>query len=296
VMNIVEHGRDLRQGGTGSASLALREQFNVSLLNVETAPYESLDISDLLYPSWIVSHVLDGCVETVTGDFVSIARSGDVMIHPPNLRFAESNKNRGVHQWMLVDISMPSFVDLFRHYPIPMVVSLLDPQAYARSFERLEQNWRLNAPLRELRCTADALNIVTMVIESWLSAGTPPRPSELATPGDRFAGILSYMREHMAERITRDDLAKLAFLHPGYFDRVFRSAHGMPPMRMLREIRLQRAAQLLERTEQSLDVIAIASGIGDAAQLSRLFRRKYGIAPGRYRESAKLTRQSYIRP
>jgi len=284
------------RSSAGAVQPALREQFNLALFNVETAPYQSLNIVQAVYPSWIVSHVLSGCVETATEGVASVARAGDVMIHPPNVPFSESSITSGVHQWMIVDLSMSAFVDLFRLNPVKIVLSLLEPDSYARSFDKLEQSWRGAARLRSLRCAAQAFDLLAMVIESWHHAGSPPRSPDLDSGLDRFAPIISYMHTHMSERISRDDLARLAFLHPGYFDRVFRQLYGRPPMQMLRDLRLRRAAELLETTEEPLEAIAAACGLGDAAHFGRLFRRSFNVAPGRHRESAKRTRQSYIHP
>jgi transcriptional regulator GlxA family with amidase domain len=104
------------------------------------------------------------------------------------------------------------------------------------------------------------------------------------------------MTAHLADKISRECLAARVHLNPGYFDRVFVQTYGISPMRMLRTLRLRRAQQLLESTSASLETIAAACGLGDAAYLSRVFRHWHGQTPGQYRQSTKSTMASYVSP
>ena len=65
-------------------------------------------------------------------------------------------------------------------------------------------------------------------------------------------------------------------------------------MRMLRDLRLRRARTLLESTDDTLDSIAAACGLGDAAAFSRAFKAHYGLAPGAHRRDARQARQSVL--
>ena len=125
------------------------------------------------------------------------------------------------------------------------------------------------------------------MVDDWRAAGAVPRPPSLETPADRFAGLVHFMTEHLSERIGRDDLAARACLHPGSLNRAFRLAYGVPPMRLLRDLRLTRARQLLETTDDTLDVVAARCGFEDAAYFSRAFHARYGLPPGRHRQAVR---------
>jgi transcriptional regulator GlxA family with amidase domain len=114
------------------------------------------------------------------------------------------------------------------------------------------------------------------------------------TSQDRFVDVIRYMLAHLGDKLTRDDLASLVHLHPGYFDRIFHNVYGTSPMQMLRNLRLSRARQLLETTDAPLSAIALSCGLSDAGYFNRVFRQCYGQTPGQYRQSAKSTMQSYI--
>jgi AraC-like DNA-binding protein len=63
----------------------------------------------------------------------------------------------------------------------------------------------------------------------------------------------------------------------------FRAAIGQSPMRHLASIRLGQAAGYLTTSDLSLDAIAIRTGYGSNASLSKAFKREFGISPGTYR-------------
>jgi AraC-like DNA-binding protein len=276
----------------------LSARLDVTLWRVQTAPYRSLDIRGMVYPQWIASHVLQGEVITETAGVRSSVYTGDVMIHPPDIPFAESAMGAGVHQWFLFTASDPETpaLGLFHRYRLPPVLPLgrFRP-TYITLFEQLEQEWnRPPTPFQALNASAIAVQLLTLLWEAWQDSGLPEREGVLHRGQERFAEILAFMERNLTERVSRDDLAKKAFLHPGSFDRAFRAVYGVPPMRMLQEMRLNRSKHLLETTGETLESIGRACGMGDAPRFSRLFRARFGVAPGAYRERVKQTKQSYI--
>ncbi len=55
------------------------------------------------------------------------------------------------------------------------------------------------------------------------------------------------------------------------------------PQEHLRRMRLQRAAQLLSGTDETIDWIAESCGFGERNYLSRVFAAAYGVGPATYR-------------
>jgi len=267
------------------------------LYQVEVGRYASLDLAEITWPHWVVSFIQQGRVETATRGVRSRAGDGDAMIHPPHLPFSERANGPGTHLYFVFDTRVPPHLDLLRLHPVSPVVRVPSPADYAGTFDRLLDAWATPAsPARDLRAFALAADLLAAVLDGWQAAGRPPRPAALQTPEDRFADIVGFMAEHLDRRLTRDDLAGRVCLHPGYFDRAFRAAYGLAPMQMLRDLRLRRARQLLESTDDTLDSIAHTCGLGDAAAFSRAFRARYGAAPGQHRQSAKQTRQAVLYP
>ena len=278
-----------------SSPVPLHERLDLSLFHVEEGRYSSLQIQDETYPHWLISFIRQGRVETETRGVRCPASEGDVMIHPPRLPFSERAAGPGLHQYFVFDLQVPPGLDLFRLHPVAPVVRLADPDDYTRTFDRLAVAWsEPPSPLRDLSAFTLAAHLVAAVLQSWQATGSPPRPDALRTPEDRFADVVTYMADRLDRKLTRDELARRVFLHPNSFDRAFRTAYGVPPLRMLRGLRLRRARALLESTDDTLETISAACGLGDAAALSRAFKAEYGVPPGVHRTNARQARQSVL--
>jgi methylphosphotriester-DNA--protein-cysteine methyltransferase len=94
---------------------------------------------------------------------------------------------------------------------------------------------------------------------------------------------LAFMREHFEEALSLAGLARAVAVSPSHFARRFRAVTGVPPMRALAELRVERAEAMLGAGERSVLEVALACGFGSAAALVRAFRRRYGVTPAAWR-------------
>lgn len=92
-----------------------------------------------------------------------------------------------------------------------------------------------------------------------------------------------YVRDHIADPISLDGLARAAGLSKFHFLRLYKAETGRSPMRDVRLIRANYARELILGTDLPLKEIAPKAGLGDEYALSRMFRKLYGDAPGQYR-------------
>jgi AraC-like DNA-binding protein len=99
----------------------------------------------------------------------------------------------------------------------------------------------------------------------------------------RFAPVLDYLRAHLAQRVTLDELAAVVGLSPFHFLRQFKRAHHATPQQMLMALRLFEAKQLLAAGEAPAQVAA-AVGLTDQAHLTHAFANRYGVTPARYQQ------------
>jgi AraC-like DNA-binding protein len=90
-----------------------------------------------------------------------------------------------------------------------------------------------------------------------------------------------YLRAHLADNVSLDDLAAAAGAPRFRVLRLFRAAFGAPPHRFQLAHRIVLARHLLESGRAASDV-ALATGFVDQAHLHRCFVRTLGITPGRY--------------
>ena len=69
-----------------------------------------------------------------------------------------------------------------------------------------------------------------------------------------------------------------------HFMKYFKQYAGMSFIQYLNDYRLTRAGEFLQNTEESVTQIALKCGFENLSYFNRLFRRKFGVTRGRYRE------------
>jgi AraC family transcriptional regulator len=99
--------------------------------------------------------------------------------------------------------------------------------------------------------------------------------------------VAEYIRAHLADVITLDNLAGAVSLSPYHFARSFRVTTGMTPHAFVTEHRLMVARDRLLRGDASVTAIALSVGFSNISHFRRLFRRRYGLAPAGLRAVAR---------
>ncbi|MFJ3790213.1 GlxA family transcriptional regulator [Kitasatospora sp. NPDC090091] len=110
-----------------------------------------------------------------------------------------------------------------------------------------------------------------------------PRPS--TEPGSGTAAVRAWALEHLAEPLSLRQLADRAGMSVRTFTRRFREETGASPGQWLTVQRTERARQLLERTDLTIDQVARESGFGTAASLRLQLRGRLDVAPSAYRRT-----------
>lgn len=105
----------------------------------------------------------------------------------------------------------------------------------------------------------------------------------LAAADERVARAETWARRHLERGFAIDELAAAAGLAPRTFARRVERATGMPPVRFVQRLRVERAIELLETTRLSLEEIARRVGYAEPTTLRRLIRRDGGNPPRRMR-------------
>lgn len=95
------------------------------------------------------------------------------------------------------------------------------------------------------------------------------------------------MHANLAERVVLEDLSKVASISKFHFARMFKLATGEPPHRYLTRLRMQRAAELLRDSEDTVQQISATCGYASPGQFASAFRRHHGANPTHYRRTRR---------
>lgn len=96
--------------------------------------------------------------------------------------------------------------------------------------------------------------------------------------------LTAQMQRHLGGELDLDALAATANLSKFHFIRRFKSHTGHAPIQRFIQMKMQRACELLDSTDQAIKVIASEVGYQDPYYFSRIFKRTIGIAPQKYRD------------
>ncbi len=107
------------------------------------------------------------------------------------------------------------------------------------------------------------------------------------TPPVLVGKALRYMREHLHEDISRDDVARYAGISPGHFSKLLKERTGRSFTELLRQVRIDLACELLRDPERTLADIAQTCGFCDQSYFTRVFQDVKQITPKHWREQAR---------
>ena len=91
------------------------------------------------------------------------------------------------------------------------------------------------------------------------------------------------MEEHYSEKIVLEDLAALVDLNPVYFSVLFKKETDMNIGSYLKQIRMEKAKELLRTTNETIAAIGDSVGYRDSRHFSQSFTKYVGVKPALYR-------------
>jgi AraC-like DNA-binding protein len=146
----------------------------------------------------------------------------------------------------------------------------------------------------------EAREFFQRAIDSWLEQGAIGRVSanrwmelwfarafghqaKVRSMDPRLLNTLAAFHAQVGRPFAMRDAAREAGVSPAHLRSLFHRYLGASPKRILQEIRLDRARQLLEASEAGVAEAAYQVGWEDVSGFSKSFRRRYGISPGAFR-------------
>ncbi len=100
---------------------------------------------------------------------------------------------------------------------------------------------------------------------------------------ERVQRAVEWYLSHLHQRPTLFSLADAVHISPAHLRRQFRLVYNKSPHLVLTNLRLERAAQLLATTDNTLDVVARSSGFNSASDFCRVFKQRFDVYPNEWR-------------
>lgn len=175
---------------------------------------------------------------------------------------------------------------LLKSFILELVVTMSRSavEAGADPTELLGANYSCFAELARIDSEEELCGWLVSMLERMMDAIKQNRqyPSSVL-----LGAALKYMQEHLHEDISRDDVADVACLSPSHFSRVVKQTFGHSFTDLLARMRVEKARELLSRTEKSLIRICLDCGFSDQSYFTKVFQKYTGRTPGEYRRSQR---------
>jgi len=111
------------------------------------------------------------------------------------------------------------------------------------------------------------------------------RPDENREGYRALARAVEHLQAHFDTSLRIEELAGLARLPVGRFQRLVRRVFHLTPRQLLVKTRVDAAARLLLESTTSLAQVALACGYTDQSAFSRQFKATVGLTPRQFREA-----------
>ncbi len=99
--------------------------------------------------------------------------------------------------------------------------------------------------------------------------------------------ITDYIDNNLSENLTLDNLAQITNVSSFYLSKLFKEEKNTTLINYISDKRLEKACELLDKTDLSIKEITSKIGYNDQNYFSRIFKNKFGIAPSEYKFSTK---------
>lgn len=128
------------------------------------------------------------------------------------------------------------------------------------------------------RATAYFLQILLLIENTSAESG---ERADIPYP---LSAILEEIGERYREPLRMSDIAERYFISQSTLNRIFQTYLRLSPHAYLENLRLARAKRMLA-TGADVTATALECGFSDCSHFIMLFRRRFGITPGKYRKN-----------
>jgi signal transduction histidine kinase/DNA-binding response OmpR family regulator/ligand-binding sensor domain-containing protein len=122
---------------------------------------------------------------------------------------------------------------------------------------------------------------------------TPSEPVIESYDDRLMKSLMEVMEENIDNSsLTVEELVSKMGIGRSVFFKKLKSLTGLAPVEFIREVRVKRAAQLIESGEYTISQVTYMVGCNDPRYFSRIFKHRFGITPSEYRDRHTRQKQS----
>lgn len=181
---------------------------------------------------------------------------------------------------------------LEQHNPFQLQYGFIPryPVALYEQAVRMFQEWRQSGPLERLHIKGMFYQFVHEVFRQLQEQGIR------MTVADPVEQVIRYIHEHYRESVTLEVLAQFFNYSAPYLSKQFRRKTGFSIIDYLIKARVDKAMDLLVKTNMSIQEAAESVGYTDVSYFARVFRKHAGMSPKQFREDTAKRQKGSFHP
>ena len=254
------------------------ENFNISkILTVARThhPVCTFTNQDFHYPNQdVLAYILEGTPSYEFGGKLYNASPGDLIFVPRTEKYKRHLNNTVFHT---------IYID-FR-FDVPDK-TILTPQIFSNIpdidalFKKLYKTWVSKSPGFYLASLGILYTIYSSISSHHIRAYISKSSRLLLEDAQK-----TFMENYANPDFSIKDFTSQANVSLGYFREIFKSVYNISPHQYIILLRINRAKELLESSDLSLEEIAYKLNFSHFSLFSSTFKRKTGFSPSEYRKS-----------
>ena len=255
------------------------------------------DVHDLLFHSHDgieLIYVDKGSMFCQTNKDVFRLQKGDICFINRNQLHSLScdNNSSCCHKTLLLDLKIFNNDSLFDKYIKPLIedksfshVRFLGSNSNAAKIYQdmleIEQYKNDKPHAYEMGIISRSYDIIKNLYEVYIDKNR--KKDKIDFNSELLQKMISYIHENYHEQISLDDIANSVGVSTSTCSRLFKEYTNKTPIVFLNNYRLEKSAQLLRNTNDSIVNISFDCGFLQQSYFNRVFLREYGITPKQYR-------------
>lgn len=108
-------------------------------------------------------------------------------------------------------------------------------------------------------------------------------------PGEEKADVMEkverYIREHINEELSREELAQMVYISPTHLGRLFKKKYDTTMVDYITDMRIQLAEELLKEGRLTVSAVAEKTGFHNYSYFTKTFKKYKGMTPREYRQA-----------
>lgn len=238
-------------------------------------------------------HILRGEYTLFAGTREYVLKAGDFFLMSSGILHGDSERFRGkcVYESLVFD---PNIMMINNYATVPFLERLIEGENYF-SILQITDDGELAKTLTELFKTVKtktegyAYSTISLLFKllGYIDLHKLyERNEHYMKEGGKLIWlkcVMNLIKQKYGESITLAQMADSAGFSPKYFCRVFHEVTHYTPMEYLNQYRINRAAEMLLSTEESIEDIAYYCGFNDISYFIKLFKRYKNKTPLKYR-------------